>query len=183
MGKKKFIALVGVAVVVVAVLVVVVVIVVRPGGAARPSGTASSAGGSVETSSAVVDGKIDGHDTVGDYGMKIGQKAQVGSLELTVIKAELGPKDDVGNATTAITVSVHNLQATRQAIDAKAWSAIDRNNGDVPLAKVAGNTAESLNLAPHATVPWVLFFESGDIGRVVYSADDANATQLTWLIQ
>ncbi|MCL2655184.1 MAG: hypothetical protein FWD65_05725 [Coriobacteriia bacterium] len=137
---------------------------------------------SQEDSSTVVNGKIDGHDTVGEYGMTQGQSAQAGALELCVTKAAPGPADSAGNATTAITVTVHNSQDSAAQIEPSAWSALDRANGDVPQANIADKPTPVLPIAGQASATLTLYFESTDIGRVVYSADDAAATQLSWHI-
>jgi len=174
MHQKKLIVLVGIALVITAVASTL-----SGCGKSKASQPATLTASSVETSSAVVNGKIDGHDTVGDYGMKLGQKAQADSLELSVTKVEPGSTNSV--QTTAITYTATNKGTAVATIDSQSWSAIDRSQGDVTqFGGVAAGGKESI--PPGQTITQTLLFESTSIGRIVYSADDANATQLTWKI-
>ncbi|MCL2882352.1 MAG: DUF4352 domain-containing protein [Coriobacteriia bacterium] len=180
MRRKKFIVIAVAALVIVAVLIVVIAI--RPSVLARLNDRSSSPEGSVESSSAVVDGKIDGHDTVGEYGSKVGQTQQVGNLEITITRVITGTKIAKNGLPSVVTLQVTNKGATEVTIDPQSWSAIDRSEGDVPQA-LKGDFTAAQQVAPKQTITRQLYFESSDLGRVVYSADDADATQLTWHIQ
>ncbi|MCL2331938.1 MAG: hypothetical protein FWC54_00385 [Actinomycetia bacterium] len=126
---------------------------------------------------------LEGHDPTGEYGSQIGQVLSVGGLDFTVTKVAGGPTASDGAATTALTITVTNKTATDATIDPRALSAIDRTQGDVPQAAVAGAAQGEQTVPAGQTLTFTLYFAGSDIGRVVYSANDANATQLTWQIK
>lgn len=137
---------------------------------------------SVETSSAVVNGKIDGHDTVGDFGSKVGQTQRIGDLNITVVRVITGTA--IAKNNSVVTLQIANKGTATATVDPRSWSAIDRSAGDVPqIARGENDFATTQQVASGQTITRTLYFEGSNIGRIVYSADNANATQLTWHIQ
>ena len=126
---------------------------------------------------------LDGHDPTGEYGDQLGRMAHVGKLHLSVIKVAAGPTAADGAATTAVTFTATNKATTAVTIDPQSWSATDRSLGDVPQAAVAGAMKSAESVGAGQTITRTLYFEGNNIGRVIYSADDADAAQLTWRVK
>jgi len=144
--------------------------------------TAQSDVVSTTDATATINKVLDGHDSTGEYGLKVGQMGQVDKLELTVVKTAAGAPNALGQATTTVELKIANKRSATVAIDPGAWSAIDRKEGDVAQVIDGATPPTALQIPAGQTATMTLTFAGDNIGRVVYSADDASQQQLSWRI-
>ena len=176
MQRKKLVLVIGIiAVCVIGALICVLLLAHKSPSALAPNGTGEEA--------TTVPSGTKGYDPIGKYGLLVGQTGSVDKLDFTVTTITSGPSDANDKATTAVTFTIANKATTTQTVDPESWSAIDRSLGDVPQAAIAGAMQSKQSIPAGKTITQTIYFEGADIGRVVYSTDDANATQLTWRVK
>ena len=184
MQRKKSLLIFGIIAVVIIGIAVSAIVLIPHWRAARSRSAQGPLADVISTrdSTATIEKTLDGHDSTGEYGLKVGQAGHIGSLEITVVQAQVTNGAAGSPAVTVVSITVKNKGNSAASIDPAAWSAIDRKNGDVPRVTTDTATDEAPQAPAGQTISMQLSFEGADIGRIVYSSNNASQEQLTWRV-